>query len=219
VDQWAQIALQENILCHRACARRQTIFLQRDLLYGSTDNFWLKQFINLGSYTMKFILGTKTGMTQVFTEDGKCYAATVLKVAPAKISQVKTKEVDGYDAVQLASGEQKEHRVSKAARGHFGGAVADAREFRSRVGYQSETTAGIEKGTALDASMFEPGDDITVSAVSKGKGFQGVVKRHGFAGGFRTHGQKHSEREPGSIGATGVARVFKGTRINSRYND
>ena len=164
---------------------------------------------------MKFILGTKTGMTQVFSEDGTCQAATVLKVSPAKISQVKTKETDGYDAVQLASGEQKEHRVSKAAMGHFGGPVAVAREFRARAGY-NEKIEGLEKGSTLDVSIFEPGDSITVSAVSKGKGFQGVVKRHGFAGGRRSHGQKHSEREPGSIGATGVARVLKGTRMAGR---
>jgi len=164
---------------------------------------------------MKFILGTKTGMTQVFTEDGRCHAATVLKVAPAKISQVKTFEIDGYDAVQLASGEQKEHRVSKAAKGHFGSAVAVAREFRARKGY-NESTDGIEKGATLDASVFEAGDDVTVSATSKGKGFQGVVKRHKFAGGRRSHGQKHSEREPGSIGATGIARVLKGTRMAGR---
>ena len=164
---------------------------------------------------MKFILGTKTGMTQVFTEDGRCHAATVLKVAPAMISQVKTTEVDGYDAVQLASGTQKEHRVSKAAKGHFGSAVAVAREFRARKGY-NESTGGIEKGAALDASVFEAGDDVTVSAISKGKGFQGVVKRHKFAGGRRSHGQKHSEREPGSIGATGIARVLKGTRMAGR---
>lgn len=164
---------------------------------------------------MKFILGTKTGMTQVFTEDGRCHAATVLKVAPAKISQVKTAAVDGYDAVQLASGTQKEHRVSKAAKGHFGSAVAVAREFRARKGY-NESTAGIEQGATLDASVFEAGDDVTVSAISKGKGFQGVVKRHGFAGGRRSHGQKHSEREPGSIGATGIARVLKGTRMAGR---
>jgi len=168
---------------------------------------------------MKFILGTKTGMTQVFTEDGKCFAATVLKVAPAKISQVKTTEVDGYDAIQLASGEQKEHRVSKAAKGHFGGAIANAKEFRARKGYANETTAGLEKGAALDASVFEPGDDVTVSAISKGKGFQGVVKRHKFAGGRRSHGQKHSEREPGSIGATGIARVLKGTRMAGRMGN
>lgn len=164
---------------------------------------------------MKFILGTKTGMTQVFTEDGRCHAATVLKVEPGVISQVKTAEVDGYDAVQLASGAQKEHRVSKAAKGHFGSAVANAREFRARKGYNEEIT-GLEKGAALDASVFEAGDDVTVSATSKGKGFQGVVKRHKFAGGRRSHGQKHSEREPGSIGATGIARVLKGTRMAGR---
>lgn len=164
---------------------------------------------------MKFILGTKTGMTQVFDEDGICRAATVLKVAPAKVSQVRTIEKDGYDAVQLASGSQKEQRVSKAHKGHFGGAVAVAREFRARKGY-NETTEGIESGAELDASVFEPGDEITVSAISKGKGFQGVVKRHKFAGGRRSHGQKHSEREPGSIGATGIARVLKGTRMAGR---
>jgi len=164
---------------------------------------------------MKFILGTKTGMTQVFTQDGRCHAATVLQVEPATISQVKTTAVDGYDAVQLASGTQKEHRVSKAAKGHFGSAVAVAREFRARSGY-NESTDGMEKGATLDASVFEAGDDVTVSATSKGKGFQGVVKRHKFAGGRRSHGQKHSEREPGSIGATGIARVLKGTRMAGR---
>lgn len=164
---------------------------------------------------MKFIVGTKTGMTQVFDEDGVCRAATVLKVSPSVVSQVKTVEKDGYNAVQLASGSQKEHRVSKAMKGHFGSAVALAREFRPRAGEESKIE-GLEKGTNFDVSAFVPGDDITVSAVSKGKGFQGVVKRHGFAGGRRSHGQKHSEREPGSIGATGLARVLKGTRMAGR---
>lgn len=164
---------------------------------------------------MKFIVGTKTGMTQVFTEDGVCQAATVLTVSPATVSQVKTVEKDGYAAVQLAFGAQKEHRVSKANKGHFGAAVAGAREFRPRAAY-GESVDGIEKGATLDVATFAPGDSITVSAVSKGKGFQGVVKRHGFAGGRRTHGQKHSEREPGSIGATGNNRVLKGTRMAGR---
>ena len=154
-------------------------------------------------------------MTQVFDEDGVCRAATVLKVSPSVVSQVKTVEKDGYNAVQLASGSQKEHRVSKAMKGHFGSAVALAREFRPRAGEESKIE-GLEKGTNFDVSAFVPGDDITVSAVSKGKGFQGVVKRHGFAGGRRSHGQKHSEREPGSIGATGLARVLKGTRMAGR---
>jgi large subunit ribosomal protein L3 len=164
---------------------------------------------------MKFIVGTKTGMTQVFDEEGICRAATVLKVSPGKISQVKTVETDGYSSVQVALGEKSENRVNKAAKGHFGGNLAIAREFRPRL-EETEKIAGVEKDTAIDVSVFEPGDSITVSAISKGKGFQGVVKRHGFKGGRRSHGQKHSEREPGSIGATGVARVLKGTRMGGR---
>jgi large subunit ribosomal protein L3 len=164
---------------------------------------------------MKFILGTKTGMTQIFDADGVCRAATVLKVSPATVSQVKTSETDGYASVQIASGTQKESRVSKAEKGHFGGAVAASKEFRPRFG-EGERLEGVEKGTTFDVTIFEPGDEITVSAISKGKGFQGVVKRHGFAGGRRSHGQKHSEREPGSIGATGIARVLKGTRMGGR---
>ncbi|MCB9812277.1 50S ribosomal protein L3 [Candidatus Nomurabacteria bacterium] len=163
---------------------------------------------------MKFIVGTKTGMTQVFDTEGVCRAATVLTVTPATIAQVKTAEKDGYAAVQLAFGEQKEHRVSKAQKGHFGTAAA-AREFRPSE-FKGETIGDVEKGATIDVSVFEPGDDITVSAISKGKGFQGVVKRHGFAGGRRSHGQKHSEREPGSIGATGNNRVLKGTRMAGR---
>jgi len=152
-------------------------------------------------------------MTQVFNEAGVCQAATVLKVSPATITQVKTVETDGYKAVQLASGEQKEHRVSKAQKGQRG-TTAIAREFRPRFGEDARLD-GAEKGVTVDVSVFAPGDVITVSAVSKGKGFQGVVKRHGFAGGRRSHGQKHSEREPGSIGATGN-NVLKGTRMAGR---
>lgn len=159
---------------------------------------------------MKFIVGTKTGMTQVFDEQGVCRAATVLVVDPATVSQVKTVERDGYAAVQLASGAQKPHRVAKAQQGHFKGVVARAREFRLGE------TATAELGQTVDVSVFAPGDTVTVSATSKGKGFQGVVKRHGFGGGRRSHGQKHSEREPGSIGATGVGHVLKGTRMAGR---
>ncbi len=161
---------------------------------------------------MKFILGTKAGMTQVFDENGVCHAVTILSVSPAKVSQVKSVEKDGYAAVQLASGTQKDHRVSKAQKGHHGTGAQFVREFRPGV---SDTLAH-EKDAALDAAIFAPGDLISVSATSKGKGFQGVVKRHGFRGGSRTHGQKHSEREPGSIGQTGLMRVAKGTRMAGR---
>jgi large subunit ribosomal protein L3 len=166
---------------------------------------------------MKFILGTKTGMTQVFNDAGICQAATVLKVTPATVSQVRTVEKDGYAAVQVASGTQKETRVAKAQKVHFGGAIAVAKEFRPRAGEEAQI-AGLEKGSTISVAAFAPGDTITVSAISKGKGFQGVVKRHGFKGGRRSHGQKHSEREPGSIGGGGRAggRVAKGMRMAGR---
>jgi len=164
---------------------------------------------------MKFIIGTKAGMTQVFDENGVCKAATILKVAPAKVSQVKNVETDGYVAVQIASGEQKDHRVSKAQKGHFGTGARFVKEFRPKVG-QEASLSSLVKDSTFDAGVFAPGDIIAVSAISKGKGFQGVVKRHGFAGGRRSHGQKHSEREPGSIGATGFMRVIKGTRMGGR---
>lgn len=154
-------------------------------------------------------------MTQVFDENGVCQAATVLKATPMTVSQVKTAEKDGYAAVLLSQGEQKEHRVAKAQKTQFGKAVAVAREFRP--GFERESDIdGVEAGATMDVTTFEPGDTIAVSAVSKGKGFQGVVKRHGFAGGRRSHGQKHSEREPGSIGSTGNMRVLKGKRMAGR---
>jgi len=165
---------------------------------------------------MKFIIGTKEGMTQVFDETGVCQAVTILKISPAKVSQVKNADTDGYAAVQIASGVQKEHRVAKAQKGHFGSGVRYVKEFRPKVNEDASLLDGVTTDTAFDVSVFKPGDLIAVSATSKGKGFQGVVKRHGFAGGFRTHGQKHSEREPGSIGATGINRVIKGMRMAGR---
>ncbi len=163
---------------------------------------------------MKFIIGTKAGMTQIFDEKGICTAATILKVAPARVSQVKRVDTDGYDAVQVASGEQKDHRVAKAQKGHYGKGVLYAKEYRPKFNEENKV-AEVVKDTTFDASIFTPGDVIAVKAVSKGKGFQGVVKRHGFSGGFRSHGQKHSEREPGAIGATGN-KVLKGTRMAGR---
>lgn len=164
---------------------------------------------------MKFILGTKEYMTQIFDEEGRARAVTVLRVTPAKVTQVKDTEKDGYEAVQIASREQKESRISKALKGHLGGAYKHVKEFRPRKN-KKETLEGIEIGQEIDVSVFEPGDRVVVSAISKGKGFQGVVKRHGFHGGPASHGQKHSHREAGSIGATGPARVFKGKRMPGR---
>jgi large subunit ribosomal protein L3 len=162
---------------------------------------------------MKCILGTKVGMTQVFDANGVCHGATILKVEPAKVTQVRTIDTDGYEAVQIASGAQKEHRVGKAQKGHLGGAFKSVKEFRPRVNV--EESASLEKGAMLDASTFAAGDVVVVSAISKGKGFQGGVKRHGFRGGPASHGMKHSLREPGSIGSTG-SHVIKGTRMAGR---
>jgi len=164
---------------------------------------------------MKFILGTKEGMTQVFDADGVCHPATVLRVSPLTVTQVKSAEANGYASVQVATGEQKEHRVNKSQKGHLGAALKHVKEFRPRKNYE-ESVASFETGQTLDATVFAPGDMVVVAATSKGKGFQGVVKRHGFAGGPGSHGQKHSEREPGSIGQTGINRVLKGMRMAGR---
>jgi len=155
---------------------------------------------------MKFILGTKQQMTQVFDEQGRVRPATILKTEPMKVTQVKTEDKDGYSAVQVGSGAQKEHRLNKAQR-KLG--VRDIKEFA----FDGDAPA---VGSVIDVGAFAPGDQVVVSALSKGKGFQGVVKRHGFHGGPRSHGQKHSEREPGSIGSTGPQRVFKGMRMAGR---
>lgn len=164
---------------------------------------------------MKCILGTKERMTQVYDQEGIAHPATILRVAPHTVTQVKTAETDGYEALQIATGEQKKQRISKAVAGHTGGAFAHLREFKPRA-KQKETLEGLEKGAEFDVTVFEAGDTIEVSAVSKGKGFQGVVKRHGFAGAPKTHGTKHNVRAPGSIGATGPNRVFKGTKMAGR---
>ncbi|MAZ40605.1 50S ribosomal protein L3 [bacterium] len=161
---------------------------------------------------MKFILATKQNMTQIFDEEGRAHPVTVLSTSPSVVTQIKTKERDGYTAVQVGYGETK--KLNKAEKGH----VKDLGNFRFLKEFRvPEADAGSYKvGDTVDLTVFEEGDKVRVSGVSKGKGFQGVVKRHGFAGGRRSHGQKHSEREPGSIGSTGPQRVFKGVKMGGR---
>lgn len=162
---------------------------------------------------MKIILGTKEHMTQLFDESGRVSAVTAIKALPGAVTDVRTTERDGYVAVQVGAGEKNPNRLSKPLKGHFGdlGNFRYVREFRVRGG---ETP--FKRGDAIELGQFAEGDVVAVTGTSKGKGFQGVVKRHGFAGGRRTHGQKHSEREPGSIGQTGIQRVLKGTRMAGR---
>lgn len=170
---------------------------------------------------MKFTLAKKVNMTQIFGEDGAVQPATVLSVGSVTVSQIKTKEKDGYNAIQIGTGSRKKKNISKPEMGHikgledsFGGkdGFMTLREFRM------DDTSSVNKGDKIEIETFAVGDKITVSAISKGKGFQGVVKRHGFHGGPRSHGQKHSEREPGSIGGGGRSggKVIKGMRMAGR---
>src|SRR3989344_5539237 len=146
---------------------------------------------------MKFILGTKKNMSEYFTEDGKVIPVTLVFAPPSVITQIKSEESDGYNAVQVGFGEKNPKNLSKAVKGH----LKDLGNFRHLKEFRLAGEAEFKVGDTLNvADVFAVGDKLQISGVSKGKGFQGVVKRHGFKGGPRTHGQKHSEREAGSIG-------------------
>jgi len=158
----------------------------------------------------KGLIGKKLGMTQVFSDEGVSVPVTVIEVEPSVIVQKKTRETDGYDALQLGYGRIKQKSVSKPLQGHFKkadkGFFRILREFRMDV-------EGAEPGQELNADMFAPGDYVDIVGTTKGKGFAGVVKRHGFGGGRATHGSMF-HRAPGSIGASAdPSRVFKGTRL------
>jgi large subunit ribosomal protein L3 len=163
---------------------------------------------------MKFLLAKKVNMTQVWNDAGKPFPVTVLHATPVTVTLVRDSERDGYKAVQVGFGNKKEKNITKAELGHMKGKThAHVKEYR-----QTDADAAPAIGDMIDLSIFKEGDMVTVTAVSKGKGFQGVVKRHKFKGGRRSHGQKHSEREPGSIGggARAGGRVAKGLRMAGR---
>ncbi len=162
---------------------------------------------------MKFILGTKENMAEYFSEDGTVFPVTVVTAGPITVTRVFEKAKDGYDSVQVGFGVQKKERITKGELGAMkGGFYKTLKEFRLKPSDKNEA----KEGEVIDVSSFAPGDKIQVTSVSKGKGFQGVVKRHGFHGGPRTHGQKHSEREPGSIGGGLRTHVPKGMRMAGR---
>ena len=162
------------------------------------------------------IIGRKVGMTQVFEDSGKAVPVTVIQAGPCPIVQLKTQEKDGYQAVQLGFGEQKESRMNSPKRGHFAKAgVAPAfvlREFRV------QNFDDVSVGSIVDASVFSAGELVDVTGTSKGRGFSGVVRRWNFAGGKKTHGGEQDLRRPGSIGASATpSRVFKGKRMAGRH--
>ena len=160
---------------------------------------------------MPGLIGKKIGMTSIFSEEGKNIPCTILEVGPCKVTQIKTEEVDGYNAIQLGYSEKSDNRVSKALMGHF--KKANSAPLNKLVEFEADSEVAL--GDEVNVEMFEEGDFVTVVGTSKGKGFQGVVKRHNFRGvGDATHGQHNRLRAPGSIGAASYpARVFKGMRM------
>ncbi len=163
---------------------------------------------------MTFILGVKDGMTQLFDEEGMAIPVTAIAVEPNTVTQVKTVETDGYNAIQIAQGNRNQKQIKKPQVGHF--KASGRSDFKNVKEFRVEDPSEFSVGDTIDLTVLEEGQKITVSSVSKGKGFQGGVKRHNFSGGRRSHGNKHSEREGGSIGAGGPQRVFKGVKMPGR---
>lgn len=165
---------------------------------------------------MKFIVGKKIEMTQIYKEDGTVIPVTAVLAMPNVVTQIKSVDTkDGYNAVQVGFGAAK--KTGKSLSGHLKGLVPvkAVKEFRTK----KEDVESLKRGDVITVSAFVEGDEVKVSGTSKGKGFQGVVKRHGFHGSPKTHGHKDQERMPGSIGAGGVQRVFKGRRMAGHMGD
>jgi large subunit ribosomal protein L3 len=162
--------------------------------------------------TAKGILGTKLGMTQIFTEDSRAVPVTVIQAGPCTVTQVRTTERDGYEAVQLAYAEARRGKTSKPLAGHF--KKAGAKPSRYLVELRTDDAGRFEPGQSITVDIFKPGEHTDVIGVSKGKGFAGPMKRHGFGGLGASHGTERKHRSPGAIGACATpSRVFKGTRM------
>ena len=160
--------------------------------------------------TINGLLGKKIGASQVFREDGEALCVTAVTVGPCTVTQVKTRERDGYEAVQIGF-EEVARPSNKPSRGHLGPA---GKLFRHLREFEAEDIAEVQVGDELDAALFEPGELVSVTGLSKGRGFAGGVKRYGFRGGPKTHGQSDRHRAPGSIGAGSTpGRVIKGLRM------
>ena len=164
---------------------------------------------------MKGIIGKKIGMTSIFSSDGKQTSCTIIEAGPCVVTQVKTPEADGYSAVQLAFGDKNEKHSTSAARNHFSKANTPAKKFVKEFRDYS-----LEKalGDNITVDIFTEGEKVNIVGTTKGKGFQGVIKRHGFHGvGGQSHGQHDRQRAPGSIGnSSDASRVFKGMRMAGR---
>ncbi len=167
---------------------------------------------------MQGILGVKKGMTQIFDDSGLVVPVTIVEAGPCFVTQIKTKENDGYESVQIAFREKKESRTTKPAKGHFEKAKVTPK--RSLKEFKFDDQADLKLGSEIKVDRFQAGEFVTVAGVSKGKGFQGVVKRYNFAGGKSTHGQSDRLRAPGSIGqGSSPSRVYKGIKMGGRMGN
>lgn len=167
---------------------------------------------------IKGILGNKLGMTQVFDEQNRVVPVTVVKAGPCVVTQVRTEETDGYNAVQIAFGAIDPRKVTKPVAGHFAKAGVTPRRHIAEIRFaDADAAANYEVGQELTADIFEAGAFVDVTGTSKGKGYAGTMKRHGFAGQGAAHGTQAVHRRPGSIGACATpGRVFKGMRMSGR---
>ncbi|WP_054953299.1 50S ribosomal protein L3 [Flaviflexus massiliensis] len=166
----------------------------------------------------KALLGTKLGMTQVWDEAGRLIPVTVVRVGTNVVTQVRTPEVDGYSAIQLAVGDKKPKNVTQPMQGHFAAAGTTPKRHLAEI--RTAAAAEFEKGQELTAEVFEAGDVVDVVGTTKGKGTAGVMKRHGFAGVGASHGSHRNHRKPGSIGgASTPSRVFRGLRMAGRMGN
>ncbi|MTI60579.1 MAG: 50S ribosomal protein L3 [Firmicutes bacterium] len=160
----------------------------------------------------KGIIGKKVGMTQVFNDDGTAVVVTVIEAGPCIVTQKKTEETDGYNAIQLGFGDKAEFRTNKPEKGHFDRAdVTPKKHLKELRDFEMD----VNEGDELTVEQFADGELVDITGISKGKGFAGTIKRHNFHRGPETHGS-HSHRAPGSIGATDAARVFKGQKLPGR---
>ena len=162
------------------------------------------------------IIGKKVGMTQIFDESGKAFPVTVIEAGPCPIVQIKSKNQDGYQAVQLGFGNRKESKVNRPERGHI--QKASIAPPRVLCEFHVDDTNQLSVGSMIDSEIFSVGEYVDVTGTSKGLGFTGVVKRYGFAGGNKSHGGEQDLRRTGSIGASSYpSRVFKGKRMPGRH--
>ena len=162
---------------------------------------------------MKFILAKKLNMSQIFDEKGKVIPVTILETGPVKIIQIKTKEKDGYAAIQIGFGKKK--NISKPLKGHLKN-IDNFRWLKEFRVNEDKNIEGYKVGDEIKVDVLNEGDTVNIRGLSRGKGFQGVVKRHGFHGKDATHGVKHAHRQPGSIGATTPQHVIKGKKMAGR---